>query len=72
MSRAGWARLRLAGGVAVLAVLLWRLGSGPFLEGLRNVDATALLAGALLAVPVTVCCAYRWTLVARGLSLIHI
>src|SRR6185295_11166135 len=44
-----------------------RLGSGPFLEGLRNVDATALLAGALLAVPVTVCCAYRWTLVARGL-----
>ena len=67
MSRAGWARLRLAGGVAVLAVLLWRLGSGPFLEGLRNVDATALLAGALLAVPVTVCCAYRWTLVARGL-----
>ena len=67
MSRAGWARLRLAGGVAVLAVLLWRLGSGPFLQGLRTVDATALLAGVLLAVPVTVCCAYRWTLVARGL-----
>jgi uncharacterized membrane protein YbhN (UPF0104 family) len=66
VSRAGWARLRLAGGVAVLAVLLWRLGSGPFLEGLRTVDATALLAGVLLAVPVTVCCAYRWTLVARG------
>jgi len=67
VSRAGWARLRLAGGVAVLAVLLWRLGSGPFLQGLRTVDATALLAGVLLAVPVTVCCAYRWTLVARGL-----
>ena len=67
MSRAVWARLRLAGGVAVLAVLLWRLGSGPFVEGLRTVDATALLAGVLLAVPVTICCAYRWTLVARGL-----
>jgi glycosyltransferase 2 family protein len=67
VSRAGWARLRLAGGVALLAVLLWRLGTGPFVEGLRTVDATALLAGALLAVPVTVCCAYRWTLVARGL-----
>ena len=67
MSRSGWARLRLAGGVAVLAVLLWRLGSGPFVEGLRTVDATALLAGVLLAVPVTICCAYRWTLVARGL-----
>ena len=67
MSRAVWARLRLAGGVAVLAVLLWRLGSGPFVEGLRTVDAAALLAGVLLAVPVTICCAYRWTLVARGL-----
>ena len=67
MSRSGWARLRLAGGVAVLAVLLWRLGSGPFVEGLRTVDTTALLAGVLLAVPVTICCAYRWTLVARGL-----
>jgi uncharacterized membrane protein YbhN (UPF0104 family) len=67
VSRAGWARLRLTCGVAVLAVLLWRLGSGPFVEGLRTVDATALLAGVLLTVPVTVCCAYRWTLVARGL-----
>jgi hypothetical protein len=67
VSQAGWARLRLAGGVAVLAALLWRLGSGPFLEGLRTVDASALLAGVLLAVPITVCAAWRWTLVARGL-----
>jgi len=67
VSRAGWAWLRLVGGVAVLGVLLWRLGSGPFLTGLRTVDAAALVAGALLAVPVTVCCAWRWTLVARGL-----
>lgn len=67
MSRAGWAWLRLAAGAAVLGVLLWRVGSGPFLAGLRTVDAPALVLGTLLAVPVTVCCAWRWTLVARGL-----
>ena len=67
MSRAGWAWLRLVFGVAVLGVLLWRVGSGPFLAGLRTVDAPALVLGTLLAVPVTVCCAWRWTLVARGL-----
>jgi len=67
VSRAGWAWLRLVFGVAVLGVLLWRVGSGPFLAGLRTVDAPALVLGTLLAVPVTVCCAWRWTLVARGL-----
>ena len=67
MSRAVLGRLRLAGGVAVLAVLVWRLGPGRSSTGLRTVDAAALLAAVLLAVPATVCCAWRWTLVARGL-----
>ena len=31
-----WARVRVAGGVAVLAVLVWRLGTGPFLDGVRR------------------------------------
>jgi hypothetical protein len=66
-----WARLRLAGGAIVLAVLVWRLGTGPFLDGLRTVDLTALVAGLLIGVPTTVCCAWRWRLVARrrGLEL---
>ena len=35
----GWARL--AGAAAILAVLVWRLGTGPFLDGVRTVDGPA-------------------------------
>ena len=57
--------LRLTAGVAVLAVVVWRLGTGPFVDGLRHVDATVVLAGLLIGVPTTVCSAWRWRLVAR-------
>jgi uncharacterized membrane protein YbhN (UPF0104 family) len=53
---------------AVLALLVWRLGTGPFLDGLRSVDAGALAAAAGLAALTTVCCAWRWRTVARGLG----
>ena len=51
-----------------LAVLVWRLGTGPFLDGLRTVDGGALAAASGLAVLTTVCCAWRWRIVARGLG----
>jgi uncharacterized membrane protein YbhN (UPF0104 family) len=54
--------------VTVLAVLVWRVGAGPFVDGVRTIDAGTLLVGAALAVPTTVCCAWRWRLVARGLG----
>jgi uncharacterized membrane protein YbhN (UPF0104 family) len=60
-----WARLAAA---AVLAVLVWRVGTGPFLDGLRAVDGRALAAAAGLALLTTVCCAWRWRIVARGLG----
>ena len=63
-----WARLRLAGGAAILLVLVWQLGTGPFLHGVRTVDTTALVLGVVIAVPTTVCCAWRWRLVARALD----
>jgi hypothetical protein len=56
-------------GVAILGVLLWRLGTGVFLDGLRRVDATALLAGLGLGLLTTVFSAWRWSLVARGLRI---
>jgi uncharacterized membrane protein YbhN (UPF0104 family) len=61
-----WARLVIA--AAMLAVLVWRLGTGPFLDGLRAVDGGALAAASGLAVLTTVCCAWRWRIVARGLG----
>jgi uncharacterized membrane protein YbhN (UPF0104 family) len=51
-----------------LAVVVWRLGAGPFLDGVRAVDAGALAAAAAVGLLTTVCCAWRWTVVARGLG----
>ena len=45
------------------------LGFGPFLDGVRAVDGAALAAGAVIGVLTTACCAWRWTIVARGLGL---
>ena len=55
-------------GAAILAVLVWRLGTGPFRDGLSMIGGWSLLAAAGIAVLTTVCCAWRWSLVARGLG----
>jgi glycosyltransferase 2 family protein len=69
MSRTAWTWVRLGGAAATLAVLVWRLGTGPFLDGIRTVDGRALAAAAGLALLTTVCCAWRWKIVARGLGI---
>ncbi|MBW8819577.1 MAG: flippase-like domain-containing protein [Streptomyces sp.] len=56
-------------GVTILAVLLWRLGTGVFLDGLRRIDGPALLAALAIGVLTTVFSAWRWQLVARGLRI---
>jgi glycosyltransferase 2 family protein len=61
-----WARLAIA--AATLGVLVWRVGTGPFLDGLRTVDGPALAAATGIAVLTTVGCAWRWRTVARGLG----
>jgi uncharacterized membrane protein YbhN (UPF0104 family) len=61
-----WGRVVLAG--ATLAVLVWHLGTGPFLDGLRAIDGAALAAATAIAVVTTTCCAWRWRTVARGLG----
>lgn len=68
MSRNAWAWARPVGGAAILAVLLWRVGSGPFLDGLRLVDARDVAAATVIAALTTACCAWRWSVVAHGLG----
>lgn len=66
--RAIWAWARPLVGVGILVVLLWRLGTGPALAGLRLIDHRAVLAALVIGLVSTVCCAWRWTLVAGGLG----
>lgn len=61
-----WARL--AGGAAILGVLVWKLGSGPFLAGLQRVDAPSVAVALVLAAASTACNGARWVLVARELD----
>jgi uncharacterized membrane protein YbhN (UPF0104 family) len=68
VTRSFWAWIRALGGAGILAFLLWRLGTGPFLEGLRLIDGWALVAALGIGALTTVCCAWRWSLVASGLG----
>ncbi|MGD9961528.1 lysylphosphatidylglycerol synthase transmembrane domain-containing protein [Nocardioides sp.] len=63
-----WTWLKVGGGLVILALLWWRLGSAPFRDGLRSVDAGALLAASAIAVVTTVASAWRWRVVARGVD----
>ena len=67
-SRGSWSLARMSVGAAILVVLIWRLGAGAFLEPLHQLDAWSLAAAVGIAVPTTVCCAWRWRLVSRGLG----
>ncbi len=59
---------RPALGAAVLALVLWQTGTGPFVDGVRSLDATTLALGALLTLGLTLAGAWRWRVVADGLG----
>jgi len=65
VSKAVWT---WGGSVAIVVVLIWRLGTSPFIDGIRTVDGPALAAAVGVALVTTVACAWRWKLVARGLG----
>lgn len=68
MSRTVWTWGRFVGSAVMLTVLIWCMGASPFLDGVRMVDGRALAAAAGLGVLTTVCCAWRWKIVAGGLG----
>ena len=61
--------LRVVVTVAVLALLVWRLGAGPFVDGLRDVDLPTVLAVLAISAVTTTACALRWRRVGAGLGL---
>lgn len=56
-------------GALILAVLLARLGTGPFLEGLHATTAWSLCAATAATAAATWCSAWRWRVVARALGM---
>ncbi|MDH6213112.1 uncharacterized membrane protein YbhN (UPF0104 family) [Streptomyces pseudovenezuelae] len=68
-SRAVRTHFGTVAGVAILAALLWRLGTGVFLDGLSRIDGSTLLMALAIGVVTTVLSAWRWALVARGLRI---
>jgi uncharacterized membrane protein YbhN (UPF0104 family) len=55
--------------LAVLVVVVWRLGAGPFLDGVKSIDARALGLVAIIFFFSTLASAWRWTIVSRGLGI---
>jgi len=55
-------------GLAILGLLVWRVGAGPILAGLRLIDGEALALALAIGALTTICCAWRWCLVAGGLG----
>ncbi|MFD2685075.1 lysylphosphatidylglycerol synthase transmembrane domain-containing protein [Streptomyces phyllanthi] len=56
-------------GTAIITVLIWRLGTGVFLDGLRRIDGPTLAAALAIGALTTVFSAWRWCVVARGLGI---
>jgi uncharacterized membrane protein YbhN (UPF0104 family) len=63
------AHLGAVAGLVILALVTWRLGTGVFLDGLRRIDGPAIAVALGIGGVTTVCSAWRWRLVARGLRL---
>jgi uncharacterized membrane protein YbhN (UPF0104 family) len=68
VSRRAWAAARLLGGVLVLVAVIWQVGPGPLLDGVRGLGPGTLLAALALGAATTVCQAWRWRVVADALG----
>jgi uncharacterized membrane protein YbhN (UPF0104 family) len=60
--------VRLALGALVLVMLVWRVGTGPFVAGIRQTSAWSLVVATGITAGTTLCCAWRWRAVATLLG----
>jgi uncharacterized membrane protein YbhN (UPF0104 family) len=67
--RTAWAWLRLLIGAAIVGALVWKVGGGGFLDGIRVIHVGELAAALGIGLVTTVLCAWRWCLVARRVGL---
>jgi uncharacterized membrane protein YbhN (UPF0104 family) len=68
MQRAAWTWVRRVAALGILALLVQRLGTGPFLAGLRSLSPAVLLAGLGLTAVTTAAAALRWRTVVLALG----
>ena len=68
MTRRWWTVVRPVAAVALLGFLLWRAGPSMVLAAAARISPATLLATSGIAALTTLCCAWRWSLVARGLG----
>lgn len=68
MGRRAWAWLRLIAGAAILGVIVWRLGTGPIVDGISRVTLSSVGIACAICAATTAAAAYRWTIVADGLG----
>ncbi|MFC0434726.1 lysylphosphatidylglycerol synthase transmembrane domain-containing protein [Kutzneria buriramensis] len=61
--------LKIVAGVAIIGVLLWRLGTGAFVDGLREIDLWGVAAALGIGFLTTLFSAWRWCVVADRLGL---
>jgi len=54
--------------VLVLGFVLWRVGTGPFVAGLRVIGPWTVLAALATGLASTLCCAWRWRRIAARLG----
>jgi glycosyltransferase 2 family protein len=68
VNRSMWARAHVLGGLTIVGVVGWRLGTGPFLDGLHAVDLRSITLAAVITCVTTTACAWRWQVVALSLG----
>jgi glycosyltransferase 2 family protein len=66
--RRAWPRLRLLGGLLLLAALLWRFGTGPVADAWHVTTWTSVLAAVVVNLGATLASAWRWRVVSRALG----